>query len=280
MSWEWNDETDVLMHHGIIGQKWGIRRYQNLDGTLTEVGLQRYRSKKALVKDIRNDFAKAKNRSERNELAARWNKSISEANVDIFELDKYDRNNRVNTRYFDSARRRRKSEAVNEVVLNNNDLLKKAKQYQRDVNAIYNSMSDAEKQFLVSKRHGIKKNLIEDLDKAVNYVRTGTAFIEKYRNKPIGFLYIQRFDNSGNVVIGTRSGDQYRRKGYAQRNIQKAKDWLDSNDYGTVRLQWLAYKANIPSQDLAIKSGFKADPFNSMAKYDYDDTIFVLDKKK
>ena len=30
------------MHHGILGQKWGIRRYQNPDGTLTEAGKKRY----------------------------------------------------------------------------------------------------------------------------------------------------------------------------------------------------------------------------------------------
>lgn len=33
---------DVLVHHGILGQKWGIRRYQNEDGTLTEAGKKRY----------------------------------------------------------------------------------------------------------------------------------------------------------------------------------------------------------------------------------------------
>lgn len=31
-----------LMHHGVKGQKWGVRRYQNSDGTLTEAGKKRY----------------------------------------------------------------------------------------------------------------------------------------------------------------------------------------------------------------------------------------------
>lgn len=34
--------NDYLTHHGIKGQKWGIRRYQNDDGTLTEEGKKRY----------------------------------------------------------------------------------------------------------------------------------------------------------------------------------------------------------------------------------------------
>lgn len=31
-----------LEHHGIIGMKWGMRRYQNKDGTLTNAGKTRY----------------------------------------------------------------------------------------------------------------------------------------------------------------------------------------------------------------------------------------------
>ena len=32
---------DYLEHHGIIGQKWGVRRYQNKDGSLTDLGKRR-----------------------------------------------------------------------------------------------------------------------------------------------------------------------------------------------------------------------------------------------
>lgn len=33
---------DALQHHGIKGQKWGVRRFQNSDGTLTSAGKERY----------------------------------------------------------------------------------------------------------------------------------------------------------------------------------------------------------------------------------------------
>lgn len=52
---------DELYHHGIKGMRWGIRRYQNEDGSLTPKGEKRYYGKaNALQKDI-DSFAPIKN---------------------------------------------------------------------------------------------------------------------------------------------------------------------------------------------------------------------------
>lgn len=44
-------DSNYLAHYGIKGQKWGIRRFQNSDGTLTAAGQRRY--SKELAKSIK-----------------------------------------------------------------------------------------------------------------------------------------------------------------------------------------------------------------------------------
>ena len=52
-----------LYHYGILGMKWGIRRYQNKDGSLTEAGRKRYAGAKGqqkLSKDVSQIEAKVR----------------------------------------------------------------------------------------------------------------------------------------------------------------------------------------------------------------------------
>ena len=51
---------DFVAHHGILGMKWGIRRYQNADGSLTAAGRNRYGYDKALAKEKKKKRKKTK----------------------------------------------------------------------------------------------------------------------------------------------------------------------------------------------------------------------------
>lgn len=56
VAWSVDFTNDILQHHGIKGQRWGVRRYQNYDGSLTAAGRRRvgqnYKEQLAVEKRI------------------------------------------------------------------------------------------------------------------------------------------------------------------------------------------------------------------------------------
>lgn len=69
MNWyEYYKQQDYLEHHGILGQKWGIRRFQNKDGSLTSQGKKRYDTGKAELsedaKKLKSESAKTSSNSQ------------------------------------------------------------------------------------------------------------------------------------------------------------------------------------------------------------------------
>lgn len=87
-----------LYHHGILGQKWGVRRYQNKDGSLTDAGKNRKYNKRNMKNADTQNLDKWGTDKEHNILYISGKSgsgkstaalAMSDSNTNVIHLDSY-----------------------------------------------------------------------------------------------------------------------------------------------------------------------------------------------
>ena len=91
-----------LKHYGKKGMKWGVRRYQNKDGTLTDAGKKRYdrdvRENNAKKKDNRINIDGPDPKRWAKEDLSRSKKTVDASSDAVRQLQSIERNTRSNTK--------------------------------------------------------------------------------------------------------------------------------------------------------------------------------------
>ena len=163
---------DELYHHGILGMHWGIRRYQNKDGSLTAEGIKRYRTDLKFQKKYNKYVAK------QNEKAQKKQEKEDEKLKKKLENEELKRTNELKSKKISDLTEEELNERIRRANLEKlaTDL---EKQYQQNVNALNDMAIGPAKKFVMNVGGRFLENAASSIGNAAIKELTDTLFPDK-----------------------------------------------------------------------------------------------------
>lgn len=168
-------ENNYLEHHGILGMKWGIRRYRNKDGTLTNAGKKRAAKLEAEKKFL--DDAKSKNSFVSKSSSTQ---EVSKKSKDVSEMTDEELNKAINRIRNENAYKELTEPKPNQALRTAKERL----ELERDYKRLYNELHPQQEKFSKKLVDKLKSESINAINEVV--AKQGKNLVEKLMNKALG----------------------------------------------------------------------------------------------